>query len=116
MAFQWRDRLVCCVQPSTVDVEELHKFMHSHADPFVIPDIIFAMDSFPLNVNSETDRLALQAQLDEKLGQDDDPDKGASVLDTDSLMAYDALYLAFSWCLQIRWRKYGLELVIHTTG
>ncbi|KAH1913977.1 hypothetical protein KXW97_008739 [Aspergillus fumigatus] len=87
-----------------------------HADPFVIPDIIFAMDSFPLNVNSETDRLALQAQLDEKLGQDDDPDKGASVLDTDSLMAYDALYLAFSWCLQIRWRKYGLELVIHTTG
>lgn len=97
-------------------LEELHKFMHSHADPFVIPDIIFAMDSFPLNVNSETDRLALQAQLDEKLGQDDDPDKGASVLDTDSLMAYDALYLAFSWCLQIRWRKYGLELVIHTTG
>ncbi|KAH1489102.1 hypothetical protein KXX06_003336, partial [Aspergillus fumigatus] len=75
VAFQWRDRLVCCVQPSTVDVEELHKFMHSHADPFVIPDIIFAMDSFPLNVNSETDRLALQAQLDEKLGQDDDPDK-----------------------------------------
>ncbi|KAF5855854.1 hypothetical protein ETB97_008318 [Aspergillus alliaceus] len=52
VAFQWCDRLVGCVQPSTVDVEELRKFMQSRADPFVIPDMIFAMNSFPLNVNT----------------------------------------------------------------
>lgn len=63
------------------------------------------MDSFPLNVNSKTDRLALQAQLDEKLGQDDHPDEGASLLETDSLTAYDALRLAFSLCLQNRFRN-----------
>ncbi|KAE8391742.1 hypothetical protein BDV23DRAFT_182326 [Aspergillus alliaceus] len=105
VAFQWRDRLVGCVQPSTVDVEELRKFMQSRADPFVIPDMIFAMNSFPLKVNSKTDRLALQAQLDEKLGQDDDPDESASLLETDSLTAYDALRLAFSRCLQNRFRN-----------
>lgn len=49
------------VQPSTVDVEELRKFLQGRADPIVIPDIIFAMDSFPLNINSKMDRLALQA-------------------------------------------------------
>ncbi|KAF7181490.1 hypothetical protein CNMCM7691_000708 [Aspergillus felis] len=95
VAFQWRHRLVGCVQPSTVDVEELRKFMQSRADPFVIPDMIFAMDSFPLDVNSKTDRLALQAQLDEKLGQDDDPEEGAFLLETDSLTAYDALLSNF---------------------
>ncbi|KAB8238270.1 putative NRPS-like enzyme [Aspergillus alliaceus] len=105
VAFQWRDRLVGCVQPSTVDVEELRKFTQSRADPFVIPDMIFTMNSFPLNVNSKTDRLALQAQLDEKLGQDDDPDESASLLETDSLTAYDALRLAFSRCLQNRFRN-----------
>ncbi|GIC93741.1 putative NRPS-like enzyme [Aspergillus udagawae] len=105
VAFQWHDRLVGCVQPSTVDVEELRKFMQSRADPFVIPDMIFAMDSFPLSVNSKTDRLALQAQLDEKLGQDDAPDEGACLLKTDSLTTYDALRLAFSRCLQNRFRN-----------
>lgn len=104
VAFQWRDRLVGCVQPSTVDVEELRKFLQNREDPFVIPDMIFAMDNFPLNVNSKTDRLALKAQLDEKLGQDDAADGIVSVLETDRLTAYDALRLAFSRCLQNRFK------------
>ncbi|EAW13705.1 putative NRPS-like enzyme [Aspergillus clavatus NRRL 1] len=100
----WRGPDLRTCRPQ-VDVEELRKFMQSRADPFVMPDMIFAMDSFPLNVNSKTDRLALQAQLDGKLAQDDDPHEGASLLETNSLTAYDALRLAFPRCLQNRFRN-----------
>ena len=116
VAFQWRDRLVGCVQPSTVDVEELRKFLQGLADPFAIPDIIIAMDGFPLNVNCKTDRLALQAQLDAKLGQDDDPDEGASLLGTGGLTAHDALRLAFSQCLYTRFGNMDQSLSFTRLG
>lgn len=72
VALKWRDRLIGCVQPATVNVAELRDFMTSRFDSFVVPDEIIAMESFPLNVNSKTDRHALAAQLEQRLVQDSD--------------------------------------------
>lgn len=63
-AFMWRGRLVGCVQPATVDVDALREFMKERNDPFVIPDILLAMDGFPLRPNGKTNRDALKLELD----------------------------------------------------
>jgi acyl-coenzyme A synthetase/AMP-(fatty) acid ligase len=55
------ERLVGCVQPATVDVEQLRLFLRERCDPFVVPDDLMAMDSFPLIVNGKTDRNAIKA-------------------------------------------------------
>jgi Acyl-CoA synthetases (AMP-forming)/AMP-acid ligases II len=97
VAFKWRDKLVGCVQPGTVDVHELREFMQKHYDSFIIPDKIFSMDSFPLNVNSKTDRRALEDLLEKEMAQDDE----TFLLEDSSLPAYDTLCLAFSQCLHV---------------
>ncbi|KAH8805421.1 putative nonribosomal peptide synthase [Xylogone sp. PMI_703] len=95
VALKWKDKLVGYVQPAAVDIEELRLFMKERFDPFVIPDEILALDSFPLNVNSKTDRRALEAMLEARYPQNED------ILDDDDqhLSAYDALRLAFARCL-----------------
>ncbi|RYO84859.1 hypothetical protein DL762_005440 [Monosporascus cannonballus] len=72
VAFIWRGRLVGCVQPANISIENLRQFMKERFDPFVVPDIIFAVDSFPLRANGKTDRDALKAQLEETAAPDQD--------------------------------------------
>jgi acyl-coenzyme A synthetase/AMP-(fatty) acid ligase len=57
------ERLVGCVQPATVDVDQLRHFLRERCNPFVVPDDLVAMNSFPLNVNGKTDRNAIKAQF-----------------------------------------------------
>lgn len=64
VAFKGEDgRLTGCVQPASVDLDELRRFLRGRCDPFVIPDHLVALDSFPLNANSKTDRNALRALI-----------------------------------------------------
>ncbi|CAI6338802.1 unnamed protein product [Periconia digitata] len=66
VALKWRDRLIGYVQPTTVDTTALRDFMKTRVDPFVIPDDIIKRDKFPLNVNGKIDKVALEAQREEK--------------------------------------------------
>ncbi|KAI0426467.1 putative nonribosomal peptide synthase [Xylaria sp. FL1042] len=101
VALKWRDRLVGCVQPSTVDVEELRGFLKRQLDPFVVPDLLLAMDNFPLNVNSKTDRHALAVQLENSIEQGDE----AALFKRGHLTPYDALRMAFSSCLHVPFER-----------
>ncbi|KAF9693972.1 hypothetical protein EKO04_007721 [Ascochyta lentis] len=97
VALIWRDKLVGYVQPASVDIDELRAFLKEHYDPFVVPDDIVALDSFPLTVNSKVDKRALLAQRDEQFSQDDEglEEQGKDI------SGYDALRLAFSKILHI---------------
>lgn len=97
VSLMWRDKLVGFVQPSTVDVDELRTFLRQRYDPFVVPDDIVALDSFPLTVNSKIDKSALSVQLDEQFSHDDEglEEEGKE------LSGYDALRLAFSKTLHV---------------
>lgn len=64
VAFKWRDILIGCVKPAAVDVEQLRTFMKQHFDPFIVPDKILALDSFPRNGSSKIDRHAVEAILE----------------------------------------------------
>ncbi|KAI8247807.1 hypothetical protein K4K56_011550 [Colletotrichum sp. SAR 10_98] len=100
VAFMWRGRLVGCVQPATVDVDALRQFMKDHNDPFVIPDILLAMDGFPLRPNGKTDRDALKLELDTR------SEAGQGVLDQGSPASiYDILCSAYSTVLQIPFQQ-----------
>ncbi|KAL6365731.1 hypothetical protein LRP88_01732 [Fusarium phalaenopsidis] len=102
ISVKWRDRLIGFVQPAAVDVSELREFMAKRFDPFVIPDGIVAMDGFPLNTNGKTDRLALQAHMDERSADDNDVSLAQN---GQALSPYDALRMAFSVCLQVPFRE-----------
>lgn len=99
VALKWRDKLVSYVQPATVDIEELRRFMKRRFDSFVIPDDILALDNFPLTVNGKVDRHVLKTQREERMNQDDE-----SSLHDGHVSAYDALRLAFSKCLHVAFR------------
>ncbi|KAE9363953.1 putative nonribosomal peptide synthase [Stipitochalara longipes BDJ] len=99
VAFKWREKLVGCIQPATVDVDELREFMNQRFDPFVVPDEIVALDSFPLNVNGKTDRRALEEQLEERIRISQEAE---SLFNSgEHISGYDALRLAFSKCLHV---------------
>jgi acyl-CoA synthetase (AMP-forming)/AMP-acid ligase II len=57
-AFVWRGKLMGFVQPATVNLEELRRFMKASFDPFVIPDEITALDLFPLTAHGRSIALA----------------------------------------------------------
>ncbi|PTB42729.1 hypothetical protein M441DRAFT_57395 [Trichoderma asperellum CBS 433.97] len=101
LALIWRDKLVGFVQPASVDVDELRAFLKERYDPFVIPDDIVALDSFPLTVNSKIDKRALLAQRDEEFSQDDEglEEEGKEI------SGHDALRLAFSKTLHVAIKK-----------
>lgn len=98
VAFKWRERLVGCIQPASVNIEELRQFMKERYDPFIIPDIIVALDSFPLRPNGKTDRGALKEQLEE--GETDE-EEVAWDTETNTASAYDVLCVAFSQVLHV---------------
>lgn len=97
VALMWRDKLVGFIQPSTVDVDELRAFLRGRYDPFIVPDDIVALDSFPLTVNSKIDKRALSTQLDERFLHDDE----GLEQEGKELASYDALRLAFSKTLHV---------------
>lgn len=70
--------------------------MKENFDPFIIPDIILALDTFPLRANGKTDRDALKAQLEIRVNvyQGSMPhDRPTSI--------YETLCLAYSEVLHI---------------
>ncbi|KAL7918579.1 hypothetical protein ACQKWADRAFT_303677, partial [Trichoderma austrokoningii] len=95
-AFQWRGKLMGFVLPATVNIEELRAFMKGNFDHFVIPDEILALDRFPLTVHGKVDRPALNAQLEDRITQND--------AELDGMVCTspaDALRWAFAKCLQV---------------
>lgn len=97
LALKWRDRLVGFVQPSSVPIDELREFLRLRFDPFVVPDDIVAVDSFPLTVHSKVDTRALSAQLDERFSQQNHGQEEEGEVSS----AYDALRLVFSKTLHV---------------
>ena len=100
VALKWRDKLIGYIRPATVDSEELRKFMKERFDPFVIPDEILALDSFPLNINGKVDRHSLRAQREERVIENDE-----NLIQDGHLSACNALRLAFSKCLSVPVKK-----------
>ncbi|KAI1176089.1 putative nonribosomal peptide synthase [Nemania sp. FL0916] len=82
-AFIWRGKMIACVQPAGVDVEELRTYLKANFDHFIVPDEILAMDNFPLTANSKVDWNALRTQLDDRLISDNAniSQEGKSALD-----------------------------------
>lgn len=105
VAMKWQDRLIGFVQPSTIDVEELRHFIKAKVDPFVVPDQVLAVATFPLNANSKTDRRALVAQLDERASQ---AESGWELMGHD-VSSYDALRMAFAVCLHVPFNDINSE-------
>ncbi|KAF5654520.1 nonribosomal peptide synthetase 11 [Fusarium sp. NRRL 25303] len=99
VAFKWGERLVGCIQPANVNIEELRQFMKERYDPFIIPDIIVALDSFPLRPNGKTDRGALKEKLEE--GEAEEEEFLALEGETKTASAYDVLRVAFSQVLHV---------------
>ncbi|KAM0563314.1 hypothetical protein ACHAPJ_001032 [Fusarium lateritium] len=108
VAFTWRERLVGYVQPANVNIDELRQVMRERYDPFVILDIILALDSFPLGLvspwtqfflrpNGKTDRGALKEQLDESQSETHQLVNSEQELDS----AYDILRTALPQILRI---------------
>ncbi|KAF7563692.1 hypothetical protein G7046_g481 [Stylonectria norvegica] len=98
-AFVWRGKLVGFVEPGTIDLEAMRVIMKEHFDPFVVPDEILALDHFPLTTNGKVDRAALNAQLEDRMGEED-VDLEAMVCNS----PYDALRWAFAKCLYVPFR------------
>ncbi|KAI3190941.1 hypothetical protein CBS147311_9683 [Penicillium roqueforti] len=95
-AFMWRGKLTGFVQPATADLEGLREFMRYNFDQFVVPDEFVALDQFPLTAHGKVDRAALNAQLEERMAQED--------ADFDTFVcnsSYDALRWAFAKCLHV---------------
>lgn len=105
VSLKWRDKLVGLVQPASVPVDELRAFLRQRYDPFVVPDDIVAVESFPLTVHGKVDTRALLAQLDERFSHQDDDDDDPGQVEDDGRgavsCAYDALRLAFSKTLHV---------------
>ncbi|KAF1935300.1 putative nonribosomal peptide synthase [Clathrospora elynae] len=106
-------RLTGCVQPATVDVDELRHFLRGRCDPFVIPDHLVALDSFPLNVNSKTDRNALKAQVELDASQQDEDDVKD---DCGYYDGYEALRVGFAQILHVPIKQLDRDSSFTTLG
>jgi amino acid adenylation domain-containing protein len=96
-----RGYLTGCVQPSTVDVHLLRRFLHERYDMFLIPDRLLALESFPLNANNKTDRSALSALVDYNVDQQ----VVHAEDDVQYQKSYDALRAGFSEVLQVPFKE-----------
>ncbi|KAK2748586.1 nonribosomal peptide synthase [Colletotrichum kahawae] len=81
-AFLLQKQLVAFVTPSEAPVETLRGHLAKRFDAFIIPDLIFAVDDFPLTTNGKVDTRALQAmathQVDEQLRSSGDSEADKS--------------------------------------
>ncbi|KAI0396360.1 putative nonribosomal peptide synthase [Xylariaceae sp. FL0594] len=94
-AFMWRGRMIGCVQPAGVDVEELRAYMKANFDHFIVPDEILAMDRFPLTANSKVDWDGLRAQLEDRLASE------SALISENKASALDVFRLAFASILLV---------------
>ncbi|CAN9404340.1 unnamed protein product [Alternaria alternata] len=105
-------RLIGCVQPATVEVDELRHFLRGCCDPFVVPDHLVALDSFPLNVNGKTDRNALKAQIELDTSEKDDNLKTSG----GHCDGYEVLRMGFSQILHIPIKQINRDSSFTTLG
>jgi amino acid adenylation domain-containing protein len=91
-------RLTGCIQPATVNVDDLRQFLRERCDHFAIPDHLMALDTFPLNTNGKIDRNALKAQVEIEAN-----DQAQSLLADEYRFdsGYDALRAGFSQILHV---------------
>lgn len=66
-AFLLQKQLVAFVTPSEVSVEILREHLAQKFDAFIIPDLMFAIDDFPLTSNGKVDTKALQAMAKDRV-------------------------------------------------
>lgn len=100
-AFIWRNKLIGCVQPEDVPLDELRAYMKKNFDHFIVPDELLAMKTFPLTTNSKVNLDAIHAQLDGRTSDDE-------LLPVEQDMsAYDILRFAFSSVLHVSMKGLG---------
>ncbi|KAI1328952.1 hypothetical protein F5Y16DRAFT_397914 [Xylariaceae sp. FL0255] len=68
--FIWRTKLIGCVQPVDVNIDELRTFIIESFDHFIIPNELLAMEQFPLTANGKVDLNVLRAQIDNRLAEE----------------------------------------------
>lgn len=60
VAFMHRKQLVGFATPGDVSTKDLKSYLSQRYDPFVVPDLLFTVDDFPLTSNGKVDTKALQ--------------------------------------------------------
>ncbi|KAF5494064.1 Nonribosomal peptide synthetase sirP [Colletotrichum fructicola] len=92
-AFLLQKQLVGFVTPSKTPVETLHGHLAQRFDAFIIPDLIFAIDDFPLTSNGKVDTRALQEMATNEVDYRLQNSQG---IDGDKCPALDVVLKAFA--------------------
>ncbi|KAK2053646.1 nonribosomal peptide synthetase 11 [Colletotrichum caudatum] len=81
-AFLLQKQLVAFVTPSETSIDLLRGYLTHRFDAFIIPDLLFAIDDFPLTPNGKVDTKALQSiardRVDDQLRAFRNPEGDAS--------------------------------------
>ena len=75
-------QLLGFVTPEDVRPKELQDYLKETNDAFIVPDLVFAMDKFPLSSNGKVDFRALRALAEAREAEDAETDE-ASTLEQD---------------------------------
>lgn len=60
VAFMHRKQLVGFATPGDISARDLKSYLSQRYDPFIVPDLLFTVDDFPLTSNGKVDTKALQ--------------------------------------------------------
>jgi hypothetical protein len=92
-AFLLQKQLVAFVTPSETPVEILREYLAKRFDDFIIPDLIFTIDDFPLTSNGKVDTRALQTMAKNRV---DDRLRNHQGTEGDTFPALDIVLKAFA--------------------
>nr|POE75179.1 nonribosomal peptide synthetase sirp [Quercus suber]POE94740.1 nonribosomal peptide synthetase sirp [Quercus suber] len=66
-AFMSRKQLWGFITPESIEAEALRDHLQTRYENFVVPDLLFAVDDFPLTANGKVDTRALQAHAETRM-------------------------------------------------
>lgn len=64
-AFLYHSKLVAFVTPKSIPAQELRQDLKRKHDPFVVPDLVFPLETLPLTANGKVDKKRLEEILHE---------------------------------------------------
>lgn len=71
-------QLLGFVTPEDVQPRELQDYLKGNNDAFIVPDLVFPMDKFPLTSNGKVDFRALQALAEARVTEDAETDEAVT--------------------------------------
>lgn len=84
-AFMFRKQLIGVVTPADVSTTELREHLGSAFDPFIVPDLMFAVSEFPMTTNGKVDLKALEVTVSAHNGVGTEHDDSATFQETHTM-------------------------------